>query len=151
MRKLIIAVLVLISLESFAQPTNYTWYKQRIRQYSLMLDSMLYIPRYNGTPSGVRANENSAIDGAIAVDTANGRQYFYYNGSCRRLANYSELGVDSIWREAGKDSIFWSKAGNTYKIKDSTGGGSTPTLQQVLTAGSTLTSANDIILNSRLN
>ncbi len=123
MRKLIIAVLVLISLDSFAQPTNYTWYKQRIRQYSLMLDSMLYIPRYNGTPSGVRANENSAIDGAIAVDTANGRQYFYYNGSWRRLANYSELGVDSIWRVAGKDSIFWSKAGNTYKIKDSTGGG----------------------------
>ena len=123
MRKLIIAVLVLISLESFAQPTNYTWYKQRIRQYSLMLDSMLYIPRYNGTPSGVRANENSAIDGAIAVDTANGRQYFYYNGSWRRLANYSELGVDSIWREAGKDSIFYSKAGSTYKIKDSTGGG----------------------------
>ena len=96
MRKLIIAVLVLISLESFAQPTNYTWYKQRIRQYSLMLDSTLYIPRYNGTPSGVRANENSAIDGAIAVDTANGRQYFYYNGSWRSLANYSELGVDSI-------------------------------------------------------
>ena len=124
MRKLIIAVLVLISLDSFAQPTNYTWYKQRIRQYSLMLDSMLYIPRYNGTPSGVRTNENSAIDGAIAVDTANGRQYFYYNGSWRRLANYSELGVDSIWREAGKDSIFYSKAGNTYKIKDSTGGGS---------------------------
>lgn len=123
MRKLIIAVLVLISLDSFAQPTNYTWYKQRIRQYSLMLDSMLYIPRYNGTPSGVRANENSAIDGAIAVDTANGRQYFYYNGSWRRLANYSELGVDSIWREAGKDSIFYSKGGSTYKIKDSTGGG----------------------------
>lgn len=123
MRKLIIAVLVLISLESFAQPTNYTWYKQRIRQYSLMLDSMLYIPRYNGTPSGVRANENSAIDGAIAVDTANGRQYFYYNGSWRRLANYSELGVDSIWREAGKDSIFYNKGGTTYKIKDSTGGG----------------------------
>jgi hypothetical protein len=144
MRKLIIAVLVIISLESFAQPTNYTWYKQRIRQHSLMLDSMLYIPRYNGTPSGVRANENSAIDGAIAVDTANGRQYFYYNGSWRRLANYSELGVDSIWREAGKDSIFWSKAGNTYKIKDSTGGGSTPTLQQVLTAGSTLTVSNSI-------
>ena len=142
MRKLIIAVLVLISLESFAQPTNYTWYKQRIRQYSLMLDSMLYIPRYNGTPSGVRANENSAIDGAIAVDTANGRQYFYYNGSWRRLANYSELGIDSIWREAGKDSIFWSKSGNTYKIKDSIGGGgSTPTLQQVTDVGATTTNA----------
>ena len=103
---------------------------------------MLYIPRYNGTPSGVRANENSAIDGAIAVDTANGRQYFYYNGSWRRLANYSELGVDSIWREAGKDSIFWSKSGNTYKIKDSIGGGgSTPTLQQVTDVGATTTNA----------
>ena len=144
MRKLIIAVLVLISLDSFAQPLNYTWYKQRIRQYSLMIDSAFYVPRYNGTPSGVRTNENSAIDGAVAIDTANGRQYFYYNGSWRRLANYSELGVDSIWRVAGIDSIFWSKAGNTYKIKDSTGGGSTPTLQQVLTAGSTLTVSNSI-------
>lgn len=32
-------------------------------------------------------------------------------------------GVDSIWRVAGKDSIFWRRNGNTFKIKDSTGGG----------------------------
>lgn len=30
--------------------------------------------------------------------------------------------VDSIWRVAGKDSIFWRKNGITFRIKDSTGG-----------------------------
>ena len=117
MRKLIISVLVIISLDSFAQPTNYTWYKQRIRQYSLMLDSMLYIPRYNGTPSGVRTNENSAIDGAIAVDTANGRQYFYYNGSWRRLANYSELGVILFGGKLVRIQYFIVRPGIPIKLK----------------------------------
>lgn len=32
-------------------------------------------------------------------------------------------GVDSIWRVAGKDSIFYLKGGITYKIKDSVGTG----------------------------
>ena len=39
------------------------------------------------------------------------------------LQGTTSTGVDSIWRVAGKDSIFWRKAGITYKFKDSTGSG----------------------------
>lgn len=146
MRRILVLVFVLLSIQGFAQPSNYSWYKQRTRQYSFMADSAMYLPRYNGTPSGVRSNESSTISGMVGIDTTNHRQYFRSGSSWRRLANYTELGVDSIWRVAGKDSIFWSKQGTTYKIKDSTGGG-TPTLQQVMaTEGnvSVLTSTSDI-------
>ena len=127
MRYVFLCVLLSIGVSVFGQnPTNYIPYKQRTRQYSLMLDSMLYIPRYNGAPSGVRTNETSSIDGAIAMDTVNNRVYIYSGGGWVRVGNYSDItgyAVDSIWRVAGTDSIFWSKNGTTYKIKDSTGGG----------------------------
>lgn len=147
MRRILVLVFVLLSIQGFAQPSNYSWYKQRTRQYSFMADSAMYLPRYNGTPSGVRSNESSTISGMVGIDTTNHRQYFRSGSSWRRLANYTELGVDSIWRVAGTDSIYYSKQGTTYKIKDSTGGGSTPTLQQVLTAGSTLTGNNNIVFD----
>jgi len=91
MRKFLLLCLVIISIEGFAQPTNYIWYKQRTRQYSMMIDSMLFVPRYNGTPSGVRVGENSAIDGAVAVDTANNRFYIRSGGAWVRVGNYSEI------------------------------------------------------------
>lgn len=125
MRRILVLVFVLLSIQGFAQPSNYSWYKQRTRQYSFMADSAMYLPRYNGTPSGVRSNESSTISGMVGIDTTNHRQYFRSGSSWRRLANYTELGVDSIWRVAGKDSIFWSKQGNNYAIKDSAGGAST--------------------------
>lgn len=39
------------------------------------------------------------------------------------LTGVTGTGVDSIYRVAGKDSIFWIKGGVTYKIKDSVGKG----------------------------
>ena len=121
MRRILVLVFVLLSIQGFAQPSNYSWYKQRTRQYSFMADSAMYLPRYNGTPSGVRSNESSTISGMVGIDTTNHRQYFRSGSSWRRLANYTELGVDSIWRVAGTDSIYYSKQGTTYKIKDSAG------------------------------
>jgi hypothetical protein len=121
MRKLILMFFIFVCFDAAAQPSNYTWYKQRTRQYSLMADSALYLPRYNGTPSGVRSLESSTISGMVGIDTTNHMQYFRSGGLWRRLANYTELGVDSIWRVPGTDSIFWSKQGTTYKIKDSAG------------------------------
>ena len=91
MKKLLILVCVLFSIQVFAQPVNYTWYKQRTRQYSLMLDSMFFPPSYNGTPSGFRVGENSARDGAFAIDTANSRAYIYSGGAWVRVANYSDV------------------------------------------------------------
>lgn len=79
------------SLSAMAQPTNYTKINMRYRWLSGMFDSALYVPRYNGTPSGVRVNETSAIDGMIAMDTTNNRLYIYSGGSWIRLAAYSEI------------------------------------------------------------
>jgi len=134
MRRILVLVFVLLSIQGFAQPSNYSWYKQRTRQYSFMADSAMYLPRYNGTPSGVRSNESSTISGMVGIDTTNHRQYFRSGSSWRRLANYTELGVDSIWRVAGTDSIYYSKQGTTYKIKDSTGGSSSVPLSSLTAA-----------------
>lgn len=125
MRKVILAVLVLVSVHAFGQnPTNYLLRSTRERLISSMVDSMLRIPRYCGVPSGVRVSEVSTIDGALAMDTCNNRLYMFSGNAWVKIANYLDLGtgsVDSIWRVVGKDSIFYSKNGNTYKIKDSTG------------------------------
>jgi len=52
--------------------------------------------------------------------------------------------IDTIYRKSGKDSIFWKKNNIEYKIKDSTGGGgSTPTLQQVLDNNHDLTNGRN--------
>jgi len=110
MRKFLLLCLVIISIEGFAQPTNYIWYKQRTRQYSMMIDSMLFVPRYNGTPSGVRVGEPSAIDGAVAIDTANNRFYIRSGGAWVRVANYSEVA-------AGLQPVL--AAGRTLSTNDS--------------------------------
>lgn len=81
MKKLLSICLIFLSVQAFGQsPTNYSYYKQRTRQYSMMLDSMLYVPRYCGAPS-IRVSETSTIDGAIAIDTCNHVFYIYSGGS----------------------------------------------------------------------
>lgn len=91
MKRLIVFALLLVAFEGFSQPLNYTKISNRYRWVSGMFDSALYVPRYNGTPSGVRVGENPAIDGAIAIDTANHRAYIYSGGAWVRLANYAEI------------------------------------------------------------
>ncbi len=91
MKKLFFIIGLFFSLSAMAQPTNYTKINMRYRWLSGMFDSALYVPRYNGTPSGVRINETSAIDGMIAMDTTNNRLYIYSGGSWIRLAAYSEV------------------------------------------------------------
>ncbi len=93
MRKLLFLLGLVVSFVASAQnPTNYSRISARYRWTSAMYDSMLYVPRYNGTPSGVRVGEVSVIDGAVAIDTANSRMYMYSGGAWVRLANYSEIG-----------------------------------------------------------
>lgn len=99
-KRLLGLVLILVSVQVFGQnPTNYTLRNTRERVISFMVDSMLRIPRYNGTPSGVRVNETSAIDGAIAMDTTNGRMYIFSGNAWVRLANYSEVGTTPTWQQ----------------------------------------------------
>ena len=91
MKKLFFIIGLFFSLSAAAQPTNYTKINMRYRWLSGMFDSALYVPRYNGTPSGVRVNETSVFDGMIAMDTTNNRLYIYSGGSWIRLAAYSEV------------------------------------------------------------
>ena len=74
----------------FPPISGYTRIFRRDEFTSFAVDSALYVPRYNGTPSGVRVNENSAIDGLIAMDTTNSRLYIYSGGAWIRLASYAE-------------------------------------------------------------
>lgn len=59
----------------------------------------------------------------------------------------TSIGVDSIWRTLGKDSILFSISGRQRSVKDSSGG-SVPTLQQVFNTengGSILTKLDTIL------
>jgi len=143
--KFLIAALF-FSLVAAAQPSNYIKFNTRGRWIAGMFDSTLHVPRFNGSPS-LRTG-GSSMDGAIAIDTTNGIFYFYQGGSWKRAnLDTSAYAVTSVYRKTASDSVFYVKGGvHTFAFKDSTGGG-TPTLQQVLTAGSTLTGGNDINLD----
>jgi len=109
MKKLFFIIGLFFSLSAMAQPTNYTKINMRYRWLSGMFDSALYVPRYNGTPSGVRVNETSVFDGMVAMDTTNNRLYIYSGGAWVRLANYSEiptsLPLSSLTAATGTNSI----------------------------------------------
>ncbi len=91
-----------------------------------------------------RNSISSPAAGLFIYNSTTGR-YNFYNGIAWADISASS-GVDSLWRTPGVDSIFWLKNGITYKIKDSTGGGATPTLQQAITAGDSLTTNNGVKL-----
>ena len=64
----------------YGVPTNYQYRTVRERLIAFMIDSSLHIPRYCGTPSGLRVG-SSTNDGALAVDTCNNLLYFYSGGA----------------------------------------------------------------------
>jgi len=93
MKKILFAILVLIGINAFGQnPPGYQSRNVRERiQGSFMVDSTNHIPRYCGTPSGVRGG-GSIQDGAIAIDTCNHVFFFYSDGKWR---NAGSLNTDT--------------------------------------------------------
>jgi len=86
MKKILFGLLVLIGVNAFGQnPTNYQYRVVRERLIATMVDSSFHLPRYNGTPVGLRTG-SSTNDGLAAIDTVNHKLYFYSGG---------------IWRESG--------------------------------------------------
>jgi len=100
MKKILLFLLVLFTVQSFGQdsykgdskigefifyryyfgvPTNYQYRVVRERSIAAMFDSSLHVPRYNGTPVGLRTG-SSTNDGLIAIDTVNNILYFYSSG-----------------------------------------------------------------------
>jgi hypothetical protein len=106
-RNLIIAVLVFLSLESFAQP-GYTTINSRYSWRGGRFTDGLHVPGSNGTPSGVTTGVWIG-DGAVAVDTANHRWYFYSGGAWIRGANYSEL----VGTTGSQGDLLYFSAANT--------------------------------------
>ncbi len=108
----------------FVAIPGYTNISARYKWIAGAFDSALHVGLWNGVPTGVRTGVWQA-DGEIAMDTTTGYFYGRQGGVWIKYAKYSDIGsgnfVDSIWRVVGKDSIFYSKNGTTYKIKDSTG------------------------------
>jgi hypothetical protein len=120
------------------------------RANRMAFDSTLQIPTVCGVPtlkSIVKTNKS----GAIAYDSCNARFYAYNpktltwtaitSGSAdtTSLSNRINLKIDSLKRS--NDSVYAYRNGTrVFQFKDSVGGGgSTPTLQQVTTQGSTTT------------
>lgn len=124
MRKIFLLALLFVSGYAMAQPANYVPYQSRVRYIAGMFDSTFHIPRFNGSPS--LRTVGSTNDGAIAADTANGRLYMYYNGSWALInKDTANSFLNSIYRKAGTDSVFYVKGGShTFAFKDSIGSGS---------------------------
>lgn len=90
----------------------------------------IYIQRNGGNGELILENGTRNITGGVLTNMGNGRTKFVVP---------TGGGVDSIWREPGKDSIKYRKNGITYAIKDSVGGGS-----GVVTADSLLKNYNQV-------
>ena len=90
MKNILIVIFLLAGFNLFGQPPGYT--KRNIREnvISFIVDSTQHIPRYCGTPTGIR-NGGYVADGAIAIDTCNNRFYIFSGGAWVRMANFSEL------------------------------------------------------------
>lgn len=96
MRYIILVLILICSLGVAAQnPSNYQKRKvyERI-EGGLMIDSTFHLPRYNGTPTGIRTGASTHA-GALAIDTANMRLYMWGDYVWTRLARYDELATAS--------------------------------------------------------
>ena len=115
MKKILLFLLLIVSIYSFGQtPPGYQTRIVRERiQGSFMVDSGLHVPRYNGTPVGVRGGV-SIQDGAIALDTLNHRFYIYSNSTWSRLANYAEIS-GFISGTIADDQVAVGSAANTIE------------------------------------
>jgi len=74
----------------YGVPTNYQYRVVRERSIAAMFDSSLHVPRYNGTPVGLRTG-SSTNDGLIAVDTLNHLFYYYSGGAWIQAGSSSTL------------------------------------------------------------
>ena len=64
--------------------------------------------------SGVVVNNTDPLNPIVEADTTGILATKHY------VDSHDEVGVDSVWRKAGVDSIYWKKNGVTYALKDST-------------------------------
>ena len=128
-----ITFLVLTFMVSISFAQQYTPMTAAGYQYKrAKVDSTLHIPSFCGVPT---LRNSTAIQGALAMDTCANKLYQWTNAA--GWSTISTNAIDSLKRS--NDSIFARKSGVwVFQYKDSVGGGgTTPPLQDVLTAGNT--------------
>lgn len=142
MKKLLLIFLVLLSFASYGQRI------QKANTYGLAFnrtggDTLFYLPNDTFTvPAAYLTYPFMARKGANVYiwNTSSN----VWQGLTGGTLDTTGAFVTSVYRKTASDSVFYVKGGtHTFAFKDSTGGG-TPTFQQVLTAGSTLTQNNTI-------
>lgn len=130
MEKLKILIIVMfLGLGAYSQTVpGYTTIRARYKWIGGGFDSVLVVPAYNTTPSGLRSQYARA--GQLAYDSVNNKLYIY-DGGWSLVMDTANKWITSIYRKTASDSVFYVKGGTHTFAFDSTGG-STPTLQQVL-------------------
>lgn len=89
MRKILFFVCLLFSVVGFSQnPTNYQYRTVRERLLAMMVDSSFHVPRYNGTPVGLRVG-SSRNSGALGIDTIGHVSFFYSGNKWRNQGSFS--------------------------------------------------------------
>ena len=125
----------------------------------LKVDSTLHLPSFCGVPNLLGSTSK---DGALAIDTCGGLLYMWTrlggwdtinvsgggtSTDTTSLSNRINLKIDSLRRR--NDSIFARKNGVfVFQYKDSIGGGTTPSLQQVLDVNATAYNKNLTLIDS---
>jgi len=106
---------------------------------------------YQSTTKSYLYVSKGVNEGDINADSLTASRIFQLPNASGTIALKSQV-VDSIYRTPGKDSIYFTKNGNTYAIKDSTGSSTGGTVTSVATgyglSGGTITTSGTLIVDS---
>lgn len=113
MKKILLFVLILITIQSFGQnPSNYQYRTVRERLLAFMVDSSFHVPRYNGIPSGLRVG-SSYNSGGLAADTLNHGAFLYSGGIWRKIGTE---GIKCGLTCSDCGIVTWSGTGLTFDV-----------------------------------
>ena len=124
--KYILTLLCFGVLSAYGQEPAYTPMRLNYQFRGIKVDSLFLIPSFNDTT----AANSSTMKNVAGAMIRTGNDFYMRNATTNAWLQNVNVGtgaspsvqfVDSIWRVAGKDSIFWRKGGVSNKIKDSAG------------------------------
>jgi hypothetical protein len=124
--KYILTLLCFAWFTAAAQEPAYTPMRLNYQFRGIKVDSLFLVPSFNDTTSA----NSSTMKNVAGAMIRTGNDFWMRNAATTAWLQNVNVGngasvsvqfVDSIYRIAGKDSIFWKKSGIVNKIKDSAG------------------------------